>query len=185
MAGLLVYCTNERMKTRLLLSVVALGVAVSSCSAQDLEYARAMDRAQQERPKDLTATARIAPPTEPGPPLLVRGQVLNTDGSPAADAVIFAYHTDAAGLYDEEGKGPHSWRLRGWAKADREGRFTFETIRPGAYPNQKIPPHLHFTAFLPNGERYYTPAFNLPAKAPAGETEEVTAILRLKRNEKF
>ncbi|CAN5800257.1 hypothetical protein BH20VER1_BH20VER1_15020 [soil metagenome] len=173
------------MKVRLLLHVVALGFVGFSCSAQDVEYNRALDRAQQERPAELASSARIAPPTEPGPPLLVRGQVLKTDGSPAADAVIFAYHTDAAGLYDEQGKGPHSWRLRGWVKADRDGRFTFETIRPGAYPNQKIPPHLHFTAFLPNGERYHTPEFNLPAKAPAGGAEEVTAILRLQREEKF
>ena len=173
------------MKARMLVTLVALGAAASTSFAQDVEYIRAMDRAQKERPAQLTSSARIAPPAEPGSPLTVRGQVLDIDGAPAAGAVIFAYHTDRAGLYDVEGKGPHSWRLRGWAKADGEGRFTFETIRPGAYPNSNIPPHLHFTAFLPSGDRYYTPDFNLPGKAPATGPEEMTVTLRLKRNEKF
>ena len=166
-------------------SVAAFVLVVTSVHAQDAEYIRAMDRAQKERPAKLSSTGRIAPPTEPGTPLTVRGQVLDVDGSPAAGAVIFAYQTDRGGLYDRKGKGPHSWRLRGWVKADAEGRFTFETIRPGAYPNQNILPHLHFTAFLPNGDRYYTPDFNLSPAPPADTPEVVTATLRLKRDEKF
>ena len=166
-------------------SIAAFALVVSSACGQDTDYIRAIERAQADRPAELSSTGRIAPPTEPGRPLTVQGQVFDVDGSPAVAAVIFAYHTDDGGLYDRKGKGPHSWRLRGWVKADAEGRFTFETIRPGAYPNQEILPHLHFTTFLPNGNRYYTPDFNLSPKPPAQGPEVVTATLRLKPNEKF
>ena len=129
----------------------------SIVSAQDVQYARAMDRAQGARPSNLGAKARIAPASEPGDPLIVRGRLRTLDGAAAAGAIVFAYHTDRGGLYDEPSKGPHSWRLRGWARTDDEGRFTFETMRPGAYPGGTIAPHIHFTPFMPDGSRYHTP----------------------------
>ena len=67
---------------------------------------------------------------------------------------MFAYHTDREGLYDRPGT-THSWRLRGWAKTDTEGRFEFSTIRPGAYPNSRIAEHVHFTRVHASGERYH------------------------------
>ena len=102
----------------------------ATLAAQDVEYQRAVERAQKQRPATLTSTARIAPTSEPGVPLTVRGQLLNVDGSPAADAVVFAYHTDREGLYDKRENGPHSWRLRGWVKTDTDGRFSRLSYRP-------------------------------------------------------
>lgn len=171
--------------------MLAAAVAVLSSrlglSAQDVQYARAMDRAQQARPSNLGATARIAPTSEPGDPLLVRGRLRNLDGAAAAGAIVFAYHTDRGGLYDEPSKGPHSWRLRGWARTDDEGRFTFETMRPGAYPGGTIAPHIHFTPFMADGSRYHTPQLNLPAsrQAAAGQVEEITVELRPKAQDRF
>jgi protocatechuate 3,4-dioxygenase beta subunit len=77
--------------------------------------------------------------------------------------------------------------LRGWARTDNDGRFAFESIRPGAYPGGRIPPHFHFTAFLPNGERYHTPQLNLPAtrRGDARGPEEVAAELRLEAGSRF
>ncbi|HEX7708918.1 MAG TPA: hypothetical protein VF701_20850 [Thermoanaerobaculia bacterium] len=159
----------------------------STLSAQDVQYARAMDRAQKDRPSRLGANARIAPTSEPGDPVIVRGRLRNVDGAAAAGTIVFAYQTDRGGLYDDRSRGPHSWRLRGWARTDRDGRFTFETIRPGAYPGGSIPPHFHFTAFLPNGERYHTPQINLAATrlGNARGPEEVTAELRLEARSRF
>lgn len=159
----------------------------SPLSAQDVQYVRAIDRAQTDRPSTLGATARIAPASEPGDPLIIRGRLLNLDGAAAAGAIVFAYHTDRGGLYDDSSRGPHSWRLRGWARTDADGRFTFESIRPGAYPGGNIPPHVHFTAFLQNGDRYHSPQVNLPA-ARGGESrgpEEITAELRLDARNRF
>jgi len=134
--------------------VVFLATA-TALSAQDVEYSRALERAQERRPATLTSTARIAPASEPGVPLVLHGRIVNADGSAAAGAVVFAYHTDRTGRYDRREAGPHSWRLKGWARADREGRFTFETIRPGSYPSGAEPAHVHFAAFLPCGKRYH------------------------------
>jgi protocatechuate 3,4-dioxygenase beta subunit len=166
---------------------VTLLITTTTLSAQDVEYIRAVERAQQHRPATLAHTARIAPPSEPGAPLVVRGQLLNLDGSPAADTVVFAYQTDRDGLYDRRENGPHSWRLRGWIKTGADGRFTFETIRPGSYPNSNNPPHVHFTAFLPNGDRYHAGELQMSMTAPAlkGKPEEAAIMLRLEARQKF
>lgn len=174
-------------RTHLVTAFVTL-LITAPFAAQDVQYIRAVERAQEQRPATLTSTARIAPPTEPGTPLVVRGQLLNLDGSPAANAVVFAYHTDREGLYDRREKGPHSWRLRGWARTDADGRFTFETIRPGSYPNSNNPPHVHFTAFLPNGDRYHAGELQLsmaPPKLVSGTTEEASLTLRLEARQRF
>jgi len=175
------------MHTRIALSLVTLIVTTTTFAAQDVEYIRAVERAQQQRPSSLTSTGRIAPASEPGSPLVVRGQLLNVDGSPAAGAVVFAYQTDRGGLYDKRENGPHSWRLRGWVKTGADGRFTFETIRPGSYPNSNNPPHVHFTAFLANGDRYHAGELQMSMTAPdlRGKTEEAAITLRLQARQKF
>ena len=166
-----------------LATMLAIGF-LTTLSAQDVEYMRALEQAQKQRPATLTAAARIAPTTEPGQPLTVRGQLLNVNGSPAANTIVFAYHTDREGLYDKRENGPHSWRLRGWVKTDDEGRFTFDTIRPGSYPNSNNPPHVHFTAFLPNGDRYHAGELQMAMK-PKAEREVESITLRLEARQKF
>jgi protocatechuate 3,4-dioxygenase beta subunit len=170
-----------------LLSLLFVTLLVTPAAAQDTEYIRALERAQQQRPATLAATARIAPTVEPGPALVVPVQVLGINGSPAANAVVFAYQTDAKGLYDKPENGPHSWRLRGWGRTDTEGRVTFETIRPGSYPNSNNPPHIHFTVFLASGERYHAGELQLSMNpAPGTPTPERSPItLRLEARQKF
>jgi protocatechuate 3,4-dioxygenase beta subunit len=115
-------------------------------AAQDVEFLQALERAQRDRPRVLTASARIAPASEPGTPLIIHGRIFQRDGrTPAPDVVVFAYHTDATGRYDVASAGPHSWRLRGWAKTDAGGRFEFATIRPAPYPNRKVAAHVHIS----------------------------------------
>ncbi len=143
------------MQTRLLVPLVTLLITAAGLFAQDVEYIRAMERAQQQRPATFTSTARIAPASEPGTHLVLHGRIVNADGSPAANAIVFAYHTDRTGVYDSREAGPHSWRLRGWARSDSQGRFTFETIRPGSYPASRNPAHVHFALFPASGERYH------------------------------
>lgn len=177
--------------TRRLVIGIILGVSVAAGSAvsraQDVEYQRALERAQQARPANLSPTARIAPTSEPGDPLIIRGRVVTPGGSPAANTVVFAYQTDKDGLYDRRENGPHSWRLRGWARTDASGQFTFETIRPGSYPNSNNPPHVHFTAFLANGERYHAGELQLSMTRPAGTPvpEQATIELKLEARQKF
>jgi protocatechuate 3,4-dioxygenase beta subunit len=113
---------------------------------QDLEYLQALERAQRDRPRTLSASGRIAPAAEPGTPLVIHGRVFRADGATAAPGIIvFAYHTDAAGHYDAPSAGAHSWRLRGWVMTDADGRFEFTTIRPAPYPGRSTAAHVHFS----------------------------------------
>jgi protocatechuate 3,4-dioxygenase beta subunit len=123
--------------------------------AQDAEFMRAWERTQSSRPGQLGWQGRIAPQGEPGDPLVIHGRVVDPRGAAVANAVVFAYHTDRAGLYDRPGTPPHSWRLRGWVKTDARGRFEFQTIRPGSYPQGNNPAHVHFTIVTEAGARYW------------------------------
>ena len=123
-------------------------------SAQDVEFIRAWERAQREKPAVLKSRVRIAPADEPGIPLIMHGRVFRADGrTPAPGMTVFAYHTDRTGLYDERSKGPHSWRLRGWAKTDASGRFDFDTIRPAPYPGRGVAAHVHLSIEGPGVKR--------------------------------
>lgn len=88
-----------------------------------------------------TAEARLAPPGEPGTPLHVEGLLFAPDGTtPAAGVVVYAYQTDATGVYAPPGRPP---RLRAFMKTGPDGRFAYDTIRPGSYPGTRNPAHVH------------------------------------------
>ena len=138
-----------------LLIAGALALAAPA-GAQDTQFIRALEAAQKLRPAQVSMTARIAPENEPGVPMVIHGRAFAADGTtPLANAIVFAYHTDRTGIYDQRSAGPHSWRLKGWAQTGSDGRFEFRTIRPGAYPENNQAAHVHFTLFTPDGSRYH------------------------------
>ena len=90
-----------------------------------------------------TATPRavLVDASEPGTRLLVRGRLFAADGErPVAGAILYAYQTDVTGVYNPKAGPP---RLRGFMKTDAEGRFEYDTIRPGSYPGTNIAAHVH------------------------------------------
>lgn len=121
--------------------------------AQDLDWVREWERARRRRPANVPPIARIAPPSEPGTPLIVHGRVLNGSKS-APNVVVFAYQADRTGVYNH--KGQRGWRLQGWARSDAQGRFEFRTIRPGSYPRSANPAHIHVTIDGPGVSRRWT-----------------------------
>ena len=104
-------------------------------------------------PHDLDWHARIAPVDEPGEPLRLAGTVRDAAGHPVPGVIVYAYHTDAHGIY------PHAatrhGRLRGWARTNAEGRYRFDTIRPGSYPDRRTPEHIHMHVIEPGCCTYY------------------------------
>lgn len=70
-----------------------------------------------------------------GQPLRLEGTVFQPDGiTPADDVLLYAYHTNAAGLYangagETEASRRHG-RLRGWLRTDADGSYRFDTINP-------------------------------------------------------
>lgn len=110
-------------------------------------------------PEDLSWRARIAPADEAGEPMVVRGVVHDTDGSPAPGVILYAYHTDASGEYppaeEYSGWARRHGTLRAWVRTDDQGRYRFDTIRPASYPDQRIPAHVHMHVIEPDCCTYY------------------------------
>jgi len=106
-----------------------------------------------ELPERIPSIGRIAPLNEPGDPLRIEGIVTGSDGRPSAGIIVYAYHTDASGVYPK-GSTRHG-RLRGWARTDDEGRYRFDTIRPGAYPGRSITQHVHMHVIEPAIATYW------------------------------
>ena len=111
-------------------------------------------------PGTLSSTARIAPRDEPGEPMRIDGIVVDRSGKPAPGVIVYAYHTDAHGIYPrnetEQGRaGRRHGRLRGWARTDEAGRYRFDTIRPAGYPDTGIPAHVHMHVIEAGRCTYY------------------------------
>ncbi|MEO6224758.1 MAG: hypothetical protein ABIO80_02755 [Sphingomicrobium sp.] len=126
----------------------------------DLYHCEGCDGALERPSGSLSWSSRIGPANEPGEPLVVEGRVFRTDGhSPAPGVTIYAYQTNAAGLY-ANGTPETEWsrrhgRMRGWVRTDANGRYRFETIKPGPYPRQTMPAHIHLTVLEPGRRPYY------------------------------
>jgi len=77
--------------------------------------------------------AVIARPSD-GEPLHVSGQVLGTDGTPLAGAVVDTWQASGRGLYDVQDPDQPRGNLRGRFRTDNDGRYEFWTVRPVPYP---------------------------------------------------
>jgi protocatechuate 3,4-dioxygenase beta subunit len=141
-------------------------------------------------PAAITSRARIAPLSEPGEPLTISGRVFGADAKPRAGIIVYAYHTNRLGVYPRPDP-PRSeasnfdGSLRGWARTDDAGRYTFETIRPGSYPNSNNPQHVHMYVVDPGCATYFIkelqftddPMYqHMKAVDPKGLDEEAKAV---------
>ena len=65
-------------------------------------------------PETVPESARIAPAGEPGEPMVLEGIVRDGSGAPRAGIVVYAYHTDANGIFSElQGFLILPWRTSG------------------------------------------------------------------------
>ncbi|MBA2746739.1 MAG: intradiol ring-cleavage dioxygenase [Flavisolibacter sp.] len=99
-------------------------------------------------PEQIGASDTSAAWQEQGRKILISGKVLKKDGrTPAPGVILYYWQTDQTGKYvaGESGKDAASrhGRLRGWMKTDREGNYALYTIRPGNYPGESFPAHIH------------------------------------------
>lgn len=136
--------------------VTVLGVFVGGAPAQDCTWC-----GMAEAPDSLSWSTTIAPADEPGDRLVVTGTVFRRDGlSVAPDVAIYAYHTNAEGIYpkrgDETGNARYHGYLRGWMRTGADGRYRFETIRPAPYHSHGgEPAHIHYTIQPPGEDEYW------------------------------
>ena len=98
-----------------------------------------------EAPAGAPSRGAVAPKGEPGQPLHVSGVVVDPDGSPIGGASLYVYQTDHEGYYGvkpaSDNRNP---RLKLFLRSDAQGRWAFETVKPGSYPNSRVPSHIHF-----------------------------------------
>jgi len=106
-----------------------------------------------DMPVQIKTNSRIGAEGEKGEPLVLSGTVYKTNGIPADGIIVYAYQTDASGKYPK-GSTRHG-KLRGWARTDQKGRYSFKTIRPKAYPGRNIPQHIHLHIIEPDKATYY------------------------------
>jgi len=102
--------------------------------------------------------------------LIVTGRVLNTKCEALPGAIVDVWHSDGApdgqSDYDNDPRGKFRWR--GKIKADGEGTYSYETIKPGRYNNggSLRPSHIHYkisatgygtltTQFQPKGDPFF------------------------------
>ena len=137
------------------------------------------------------------------PKIRLTGTVYHQDGkTPAEGIILYIYHTNREGIYetkgDEKGWARRHGYIRGWVKTGMDGKYTFYTFRPAAYPSGTEPEHIHLTVKEPGKSEYYLDDFlfeddpmlsseikkNRPNRGGSGVKlpMENNGILEIKRN---
>jgi protocatechuate 3,4-dioxygenase beta subunit len=107
--------------------------------------------------RDLTRSAVTGHREPLGERIHVSGRLLGTDGRPIGGQLVELWQANSAGRYAHE-VDQHPAPLdpaflgAGRTLTDGEGRYSFTTIKPGAYPwrnhhNAWRPAHIHFSVF--------------------------------------
>ena len=141
-------------------SPLASADAKSQSIRADLYQCDGCEAALERDPASLGTEAVIAHSDEPGEPIIIEGVVFQADGgTPAANVVIYAYHTNAAGFYaggsqETEASRRHG-RLRGWVRTGPDGRYRFRSIKPAPYPDNSMPAHVHLMVREPARRPYW------------------------------
>jgi protocatechuate 3,4-dioxygenase, beta subunit len=94
-----------------------------------------------------------------GERIIITGRVLDGDGRPVRSSLVEIWQANASGRYTHEGDrhpAPLDPNFSGAGRCltDGEGRYSFVTVKPGAYPwknhdNAWRPAHIHFSLFGP------------------------------------
>ncbi len=94
-----------------------------------------------------------------GERIIVAGAVMDEDGRPVPNTIIEIWQANASGRYQhpsDQHDAPLDPHFRGAGRVftDAEGRYSFVTVKPGAYPwrnhpNAWRPNHIHFSLFGP------------------------------------
>jgi len=115
-----------------------------------LGVSRLVDAINHRFPEHATETTvlgpfYVTPPSFPngadikgsmsGRPMYVSGTISGADGAPLSGATVDVWHSDDSGFYDLQKLDEHpNYSGRGRFQSDAQGRFSFWTTRPAAYP---------------------------------------------------
>jgi len=107
---------------------------------------------------------KIVTDKEPGLRTIITGVVVNKNGEPQKNVLMYFYQTDDRGWYADtgvhvltnSGDFKHA-RLFGYLKTDAKGEFSFETIRPSGYPGSDFAGHIHLQFWNENRRTLHGP----------------------------
>jgi protocatechuate 3,4-dioxygenase beta subunit len=117
---------------------------------------------QNARPRGAEGMGAIDFPEKVGPKfdlatekdngelMKISGTVYQVDGkTPAANTLIYLYHTDIEGYYGRTAEEHKHGRYRGWMLTNKNGSYAFVSIKPAPYPVQRFAAHIHMTVTTP------------------------------------
>jgi protocatechuate 3,4-dioxygenase beta subunit len=144
---------------------LALGsiVMASDFSADSMLFAFQQGEKQKPKPtppnplgpfyKRLTPVNNILrAPGDPGLPLSLSGEVIDTRGEIVPDATIEIWQTNHQGFYDIDG-----YRYRGKQNVDKSGAYGFESVIPGHYADHaRVCQHVHYLVMAPGHKTLVT-----------------------------
>jgi len=115
--------------------------------------------------KKLTSVDTLPDFQDEGLKIKVTGTIYQNDGkTPAEGVILYIYHTDQNGIYatrgGETGWGRRHGYIRGWVKTGKDGKYTFNTLKPGIYPSRSAPAHIHPVILEPNGRYYWLGSYH-------------------------
>jgi protocatechuate 3,4-dioxygenase beta subunit len=151
------------MRTISSLLLVALAACANAQNKNDRIVGRGCEGCEaifEYGNRTLNAVDTLPDFNQSGPKMKVTGTIFQHDGkTPAPDVILYIYHTDQSGIYptrgDETGWAKRHGYIRGWIKTGTDGRYTFYTLRPGAYPGRQNPEHIHPTIKEPGVKEYW------------------------------
>ena len=112
----------------------------------DPSWLASWNEAIANRPSELTSHAVMVSSDEAGTRLVIKGLVVDPCGNAAEGIIVHAYHRDNQGFdFGHMDRELTTWRIQGWAITDKQGRFTFDTIRPAPDHLGREGGHIHFT----------------------------------------
>jgi protocatechuate 3,4-dioxygenase beta subunit len=114
---------------------------------------------ERRLPVGVADLTRLTPngPRAQGPQIVVRGRIVDQDGTPVPAALVEIWHANASGKYmheDDTFNAPldPNFRCSGRLVTDQNGCFVLTTIKPGPYraaPGSWRAPHIHFSILGP------------------------------------
>jgi protocatechuate 3,4-dioxygenase beta subunit len=106
---------------------------------------------------DMPSKIKLVSESEAGETMVISGTIYLPDGkTPAKNAVLSVWQTDAKGYYIEKGSGAKQTqpRIRGRMKTGPDGTYEFRTIKPAQYPSHTDPAHVHGHVSAPGFPEY-------------------------------
>ena len=126
----------------------------------------------------------LAPPSVAGERVVIHGRVLDGDGKPVDDAVIETWQANSHGKYahpedTREKLLEREFKGFGRVLSDRDGAFSFTTVKPGRVPGPGATlqaPHLVVIVFMRGLLRHLVTRVYFPDE-PANADDPVLALV--------